>query len=105
MPVSFGFARWSYGGDTVNAGKATVIPRDKPALFRSPVRPGYLKKVKPLPGERRFSTVYPDSMRCAIQTFSKKHRVVTCIHLCSCNIYYVKHVLFYTLLLFDMFDF
>jgi len=65
MPVFFGFARRSY--DTVHAGRATVMPQNKPALFRSPVRPGCLKKMKPpgpLPGERRFNTVYPDSMRC-----------------------------------------
>ena len=36
MPVCYGFARWSYGGDTVHAGRATVMPRNKLALFRSP---------------------------------------------------------------------
>jgi len=40
MPVCYGFARWSYGGDTVHAGIATVMPRNEPALFRSPVRLG-----------------------------------------------------------------
>jgi len=40
MPVSYGVARWPYGGDTVCAGKATGMPRNKPALFRTPVRPG-----------------------------------------------------------------
>jgi len=33
MPVCYGFARWSYGGDTVHTGRATVMPRNKPALF------------------------------------------------------------------------
>ena len=47
-----------------------MMSRNKPALFRSPVRPGESRLFKklippgPLPGERRFSTVYPDSMRC-----------------------------------------
>jgi len=40
MPICYGVFRWSYGGDTVHAGKATVMPRNKPALFRTPVRPG-----------------------------------------------------------------
>jgi len=49
MPVCYGFARWSYGGDTVHAGRATVMPRNKTVLFRSPVRPGksWFKKMKP----------------------------------------------------------
>jgi len=71
MPVCYGVARWSYGGDTVHAGRATVMPRTKPALFHTLVRPGetrlFKKKMKPLgplPGELRFNTVYPDSMRC-----------------------------------------
>jgi len=46
MPVCYGFARWSYGGDKVYAGRATVMPQNKPALFRSPVRPGCFKKVE-----------------------------------------------------------
>jgi len=69
MLVCYGFARWSYGGDTVHAGKATMMPRNKPALFYSPVRPGesrrfFFKPPGPHPGERRFNTVYPDLMRC-----------------------------------------
>jgi len=67
MRVCYGFSRWSYGGDTVDAGRATVMPRNKPQLFRSPVSHGCLKKMKPpgpLPAEHRFNTVYPDSMRC-----------------------------------------
>jgi len=69
MPVCYGVARWSYGGDTVHAGIATVMLRNMPALFRSPVRlckPRLflLKPLGPLPGECRFNTVYPDSMRC-----------------------------------------
>jgi len=48
MPVYYGFARWSYDEDTVHVGRATVVPRNKPVLFRSPVRPGesrrFLKK-------------------------------------------------------------
>jgi len=40
MPVCYSFARWSYCGDTVHAGRAMVMPRKKPVLFRSPVRPG-----------------------------------------------------------------
>jgi len=44
MPVCYGFARWSYGGDTVYAGRATVMPRNKPALFFGPVSPGGFKK-------------------------------------------------------------
>ena len=67
MPVCYGFAQWSYGGDTVHAGRAMVMTRNKPVLFCSPVRPGGLKKLKPPgphPGERRFNMVYPDSMRC-----------------------------------------
>jgi len=64
MLVCYGVARWSYGGDTVYAGRATVMPRNKPALFHTPV---LLKNLKPpgsLPGERRFNTVYPDLMWC-----------------------------------------
>jgi len=38
------FARWSYGGDTVDAGRATIMPQNKPVLFRSPVSHGCLKK-------------------------------------------------------------
>jgi len=56
MPVCYGFARWSYGGDTVHAWRATVMPRNKPALFRSPSSRGCLKKLKqpgPLPCESR----------------------------------------------------
>jgi len=44
MPVCYGVARWSYGGDTVHAGRATVMPQKKPALFLIPVRPGCFKK-------------------------------------------------------------
>jgi len=44
--VCYGFTQWSYGGDKVHAGIATVLPRNKPELFRSPVRPGYLKKIE-----------------------------------------------------------
>jgi len=67
MPVCYGFARWSYGGDTVHAKRATVMPRNKPMLFHSPVRPGesnILKPLGPYPGECRFNTVYPNSMWC-----------------------------------------
>ena len=67
MSVCYDFARWSYCVDTIHAGRATVLPRKKPALFRSPVSSGCLKKLKlhgPLLYEHRFSTVYPDSMRC-----------------------------------------
>jgi len=39
MPVGYGFARWSYGRDTVHVGRATVMPRTMPSLFRSPVSP------------------------------------------------------------------
>jgi len=59
--------RWRFGSCRKSY---TVMPRYKPALFRSPVRPDeskLLKKLKPpgpLSGERRFNTVYPDSMRC-----------------------------------------
>ena len=65
------FATVSPGSLTVHAGRATVTPRKKPALFRRPVRPGesrlfltILKPLRPLPGERRFNTVYMDLMRC-----------------------------------------
>ena len=70
MPVCYGFARWSYGGDTVHAGRATVMPRNKTVLFRSPVRPGKSWRFKKIEttgatsGERRLNTVYPDSIRC-----------------------------------------
>jgi len=37
------------------------MPRNKPALFRSPVLPGCFKK---FPCECRFNTVYPGSIRC-----------------------------------------
>ena len=41
------------------------LPRNKPAMFRSPVHLGkYLKPPGPLSGERRFSMVYPDLMWC-----------------------------------------
>jgi len=40
------FAAVSHGGDTVHAGRATVMPRNKPALFRSPVRPGESRLLK-----------------------------------------------------------
>ena len=55
----------------VHAGIATdtVMSRNEPVLFRSPVRLGEvvlknLKPLGPLSGECRFNTVYPDSMRC-----------------------------------------
>ena len=54
------FATILPGGDTVDAGRAMVMPRNKPVLFRSPVSHGCLKKMKPpgpLPGEHRFNTV------------------------------------------------
>jgi len=64
MPDCYGFARWTYGGNTVHGGRATVMYGNKPALFRIPVRPGcFIFWNHPLPGERRFNTVYPDSMR------------------------------------------
>jgi len=44
MPVCYGFARGSYGGDTDHAGRATEMPLNKPALFHSPVRPGRFEK-------------------------------------------------------------
>jgi len=40
MPVCYGVTRWSYDGDAVHAGRAAVLPRNKLALFRTPVRPG-----------------------------------------------------------------
>ena len=40
MPVCYGFARWSYGGGTVYAERATVMPRNKPAMYSNPVRSG-----------------------------------------------------------------
>ena len=65
MPVCYGVARWSYGGDTVHAGRATVMPRNKPALFRTRCVPViFLKLSGPLHGECRFNTLYLDSMRC-----------------------------------------
>jgi len=68
MLVCYIFARWSYGEDTVHAGRAKMKPWNKPALFCSPERPGCFKKLKPqgpLPCECRFNTVYPDSMQCS----------------------------------------
>ena len=56
------FTRWSYGGETNYAGRATVILRNKPALFRSPMSPVFFK---PHHGTRRFNTVYPDSTCCS----------------------------------------
>jgi len=38
MPVCYGFAWWSYVGDTDHAERATAMPRKKAVLFRSPVR-------------------------------------------------------------------
>ena len=67
MPVCYVVARWFYGGDTVHTRRATVMPLNKPVLFRTPVRHGGPLLFKPpgsLPGERRFNTVYPDTMRC-----------------------------------------
>ena len=46
MPVCYGVARWSYGGDTVHTVRATVMPRTKLALFCTPVRPGCYKKIE-----------------------------------------------------------
>jgi len=46
MPVCYGVGRWSYGGDTVHARRATMMPRNQPALFRTPVRPVCLKKIE-----------------------------------------------------------
>jgi len=40
MHVRYDVALWSCGGDMVHAGIATVMPRNEPALFRSPVRLG-----------------------------------------------------------------
>jgi len=58
MPVYDRFIRWSYDEDMDHVGRATVMPRNEPALFRTPVCPGCLKKLKPpglLPGYRRFN--------------------------------------------------
>jgi len=60
MPVCYGFARWSCGGDTVDAGRATVMPRNKPAFFRSPVSHGCLKKLN----HRGHFPVNTGSTRC-----------------------------------------
>ena len=53
MPVRYGFALRSYGGDTIHAGRATVMPWNKPALFRSPVRPGESRMFKEIAGSTR----------------------------------------------------
>jgi len=37
------FTQWSYGGETNYAGRATVILRNKPALFRTPMSPVFFK--------------------------------------------------------------
>jgi len=57
MPVCYGFARLSYGGDTVDAGRATVMPREKPALFRSPVSHGRLKQIETTGATSRLTPV------------------------------------------------
>jgi len=63
MPVCYGVAQWSYGGDMVYAGRATVMPRTKPVLFRtpefwwSPVVLIFCTPLGPLPVERRLNTV------------------------------------------------
>jgi len=61
MPVCFGVARWSYGGEAVYAGRATAMPRNKQALYRLFKK---LKPPEPYTGERRFNTIYPDSIQC-----------------------------------------
>jgi len=48
MPVCYGFARRSYGGDTVHAGRATVVPRKSRCCFaarRVSMSPGCFKKL------------------------------------------------------------
>jgi len=71
---SYRFATVSPGGLTVEIRCMPEELRWCPEISRPcfeprcvPVSPGCLKKLKPpgsLPGERRFNTVYPDSMRC-----------------------------------------
>ena len=61
MPVCYGFARGSYGGETVDVGGATVMPRNKPALFRSPVSPACFKKKW---NHRGHFPVHTGSTRC-----------------------------------------
>ena len=63
MPVCYSVARWSYDRDAVHAGRATVLPRNKPAFFRTPVRPGVprlFKKCDP----RDYFPVNAGSTRC-----------------------------------------
>ena len=67
IPVYYDFTKWSNGGGTNHIGKATAMSRNKPALFSVSVCLVCLKSFKtiePLPGDRRFNVVYPDSMRC-----------------------------------------
>jgi len=56
----YGSCRKSYGDAT---GKAGVVSHPGSSRW-SPVVLKILKPPGPLPGERRFNTVYPDSMRC-----------------------------------------
>ena len=75
MPVCYGFAQWSYGGDTVHAGRATVMPRNKPFAARCvPVSPGCFlifettetsSCLTPVQhGESRFNAVLAAALRC-----------------------------------------
>ena len=56
------------------------MPRNKPALFCSPVRPGCLQSPGQHPGERRFNTVYPDSMRCLPASLRRGSGGTRCPH-------------------------
>jgi len=44
LPVCYSLTRWSYGGGTVHAERASVLPWNKLALFRSLVRTSCFKK-------------------------------------------------------------
>jgi len=63
MPVYYGFTRWSYGGETVHAGEATVMPRKKSALFRTPVRSGESRLIKTIKNHRGHFPVIASSTR------------------------------------------
>ena len=56
QPMSF-FSTVLHGGETNHAEKATIMPRNKPASFRTLVLSGCLKNYD------HWDPVYPDSMR------------------------------------------
>jgi len=83
MPVLLRFHPVVFGRETEtgHVEEATVLPRNRPVLFRTPVSLGCLNKTPlKLPGDRRFNTVYSVSMRCLPTSLRCGPGLSRCLH-------------------------